>query len=201
MSFIVFLGCDGSGKSAVIGRLEEDLRARGVPVTTGHWRPRFPNSSSASALAAAEDPHGGAPRGLPASVLKLGWIWLNWWVAWFAYLRRDRARGVVLFDRYHGDLVVDPRRYRYGGPRWLGKMAARLMPQPDWVVFLDAPPEVLLARKNEVGREALERSRAGYQAHCQKLANAVVVDASQSLDAVVAEVARRTGIDQGTARE
>ncbi|MEP4077630.1 hypothetical protein [Haloferula sp.] len=37
------------------------------------------------------------------------------------------------------------------------------MPQPDHLFFLDAEPEVLLSRKQEVGVEALERSRAGYR--------------------------------------
>lgn len=192
MSFVVFLGCDGSGKSAVISRVRECLVEQGIVVTTGHWRPSL--RKSAHALAAAADPHGGVPRGMLGSMVKVGWIWLNWWVAWCWYLRRDRARGVVLYDRYHGDMVVDPRRYRYGGPAWLGALASRLMPQPDSVVYLDAPPEVLLSRKNEVSQEALERSRAGYMAFCGGLQQAVVVDASQSLDAVVAEVMRRTGV-------
>ena len=62
----------------------------------------------------------------------------------------------MLFDRYHGDLLVDPRRYRYGGPMSLARLIVRFMPQPDLVFFLDATPEILLARKQEVSHAALE---------------------------------------------
>jgi thymidylate kinase len=161
MPFIAFLGCDGSGKSAVIRGVAERLTADGHPVVLGHWRPKpFGKSSSPSTV--AEDPHALAPRGPATSVLKLGWLWLNWWVAWFQYLSRASRCGYLLFDRYHADLLVDPTRYRYGGPVFLARLASRLMPQPDLVIFLDADPDVLLARKQEVHRELLIKLSMGY---------------------------------------
>ena len=87
--------------------------------------------TAARICSAADDPHGQPPRGLTASVLKLGWLWLNWWLAWFQTLRHGCRRGYLIFDRYHGDLLVDPNRYRYGGPDWLAVLASRWMPQPD----------------------------------------------------------------------
>ncbi len=189
MPFIAFLGCDGSGKSAVIHGVAERLRGAGVAVVRGHWRPvAFGGGDRSGHLATAPDPHGQVPRGLAGSVAKLGWLWLHWWVGWFRWLRRAGRTGAVLFDRYHADLLVDPRRYRYGGPARLARLASRLMPQPDLVVFLDAPPDVLLARKQEVGREALEMSREKYLRLCTGHARFRVIDASRPLDEVVAEV-------------
>jgi thymidylate kinase len=189
MPFFAFLGCDGSGKSAVINQVATRLREAGVEVTCGHWRPvAFSAENPDSAIQTADDPHGQLPRNTLTSILKLGWLWLNWWVGWWKFLRKASRNGVVLFDRYHADLLIDPRRYRYGGPMGLAHLASRLMPQPDLVVFLDAEPEVLLARKQEVSREALEKARERYLELAKSHPRFRVVDASQPLELVVANV-------------
>jgi thymidylate kinase len=214
--FLSFLGCDGSGKSAVIAGVTERLEKQGVVVTRGHWRPQALDGERTAAgghghlgertaargychmgertaaggygHVAADDPHGQVARGMATSVLKLGWLWLNWWVGWWRFLRKQSAEGVVLFDRYHADLLVDPRRYRYGGPLWLARLASRLMPQPDLVIFLDAETEVLLARKQEVSREALEQARERYLELTKSHPRFLVVDASQPLEKVIGHV-------------
>lgn len=192
MSFIAFLGCDGSGKSAVITGVSQQLAAVGISVTQGHWRPSAMGKDDGdSRTAAADDPHGQTPRNPFTSILKLGWLWFNWWGGWWRNLRAEKQAGVVLFDRYHGDLVADPKRYRYGGPAILAKLASRLMPQPDLVFFLDARPEVLLSRKQEVPYEALEKSRLNYLDWVSRNKNCVKIDAERPLVEVVAEVLER----------
>src|SRR6056297_3055782 len=103
MAFIALLGCDGSGKSAVIAGLAERLRARGVEVWTGHWRPQVldPRTADGDKLATADDPHGREPRGVAASVAKLAWLGANWWLGWWRDLQAKSRRGLVLYDRYH----------------------------------------------------------------------------------------------------
>ncbi len=56
----------------------------------------------------------------------------------------------MLNDRHFLDILVDQRRYRYGGPLWLLRLIRRLIPKPDLVNLLDAPPKVLQARKQEL---------------------------------------------------
>jgi thymidylate kinase len=148
----------------------------------------FSAESSDQMRKAADDPHGQTPRGLPASVLKLGWLWVNWWIGWLMQLRAKSAVGVILFDRYHADLLVDPKRYRYGGPSWLAKLASRCMPQPYLVLFLDAPPEVLLSRKQEVSEASLAKARAAYLRLTESHPRFRVIDASKPLEVVVTEV-------------
>jgi thymidylate kinase len=187
MPFIAFLGCDGSGKTAVIQGLKSRLEEGGHRVTLGHWRPKALDPSSDSSES-ANDPHGQAARGVAVSILKLVWLWLNWWVAWLRSLRAESRVGYVLFDRYHGDLLVDPLRYRYGGPTWLAKLVCQMMPQPDRVIFLDAPAEILLARKQEVSAENLKFGRAAYLRLANDNARFLVVDASKNLVSVINDV-------------
>jgi thymidylate kinase len=184
MPFLAFLGCDGSGKSAVIRNVSERLKAEGHQVTLGHWRPKpFGKSSSTSQIADA--PHKQSPRGTVTSMVKLVWLWLNWWIAWFQHLRAESRQGYVIFDRFHADLIVDPKRYRYGGPLWLAKLASRMMPRPNRVFFLDASPEVLISRKQEVSYQALQDSRDSYLNLKTAIPDFTVVDASEPLESVI----------------
>ncbi|RYG98897.1 MAG: thymidylate kinase [Alphaproteobacteria bacterium] len=189
MAFIAFLGCDGSGKSAVIAGVRTALEAQGVRVTTGHWRPvAFSNGNQLGAQGNADDPHGIPPRGTLSSIAKLAWLWCNWWAAWCRQLGKEARSGMVLYDRYHIDLTADPRRYRYGGPDWLARLASKLMPQPDQVVYLDASPEVLLSRKREVSTESLEKNRATYLRIAKGHSRFRIVDASRPLEKVIGDV-------------
>lgn len=72
---------------------------------------------------------------------------------------------------------------------WLARLACRLMPQPDRIIFLDAPPDVLLSRKQEVPAERLEKARRTYLALCGGDPRFATVDASQLLPSVIASTA------------
>ena len=193
MAFIAFLGCDGSSKSAVISEIAARCRQDGTEVVVGHWRPRAFRTDTAGAKVPADNPHGERPRGIISSFLKLMWLGFNWWAGWWTGLGKASRKGLVLFDRYHGDLLVDPQRYRYGGPLVLARMLTRCMPQPDLVVFLDAAPEVLLSRKQEVSHEALEKSRERYLQLCRGNSRCAVVDASLPLEEVTKLVIEQIG--------
>ncbi|WP_419532171.1 hypothetical protein [Haloferula sp.] len=191
MGFVAFLGCDGAGKSAVIDGVESELNSRGCAVLRGHWCPRlFSADSGGDRTTAADDPHGIEPRGPVSSVLKLAWLWLKWWSGWLAGLGSSARKGWVIFDRYHADLLIDPRRYRYGGPAWLARIAMAMMPQPDRVLFLDAPVDVLLSRKQEVPADALASSRERYLSLCRTHSRFVVIDASKPLKEVIEAACR-----------
>jgi thymidylate kinase len=95
---------------------------------------------------------------------------------------------LVVFDRYYHDLLVDPRRYRYGGPMWLARLIGKLIPQPDLWILLDAPAEVLHSRKKEVSYEETVRQRKEYLKLMSVVKNGVVIHAEQPLEAVVADV-------------
>ena len=96
----------------------------------------------------------------------------------------------VAFDRYYHDMLVDPKRYRYGGPMWLARWVGKIIPKPDIVILLDAPAEVLQARKQEVPFKETARQRQAYLKLVRGMKNGVVLDASQPLEKVVEDVNR-----------
>jgi thymidylate kinase len=95
---------------------------------------------------------------------------------------------LVLNDRHFVDILVDPKRYRYGGPLWLLRLIWRLTPKPDLIVLLDAPPEVLQARKQEVPFDETARQRNAYVSMVAGLENGHLVNAAQPFEHVVNDV-------------
>lgn len=155
---VVLLGADGAGKDRVVGTLADLLAAAGVPVRVVHFRPGFGRRGER----AVTDPHARPPRGRAASALKLALYALDYW--WAAARQRSwlRRGGVVLFNRHFDDLLVDPGRYRYGAGPGLARWVSRRLPPADLRYLLDAPPEVLLARKREVEPARLAGLRGAY---------------------------------------
>lgn len=115
--------------------------------------------------------------------------WYRQGIAWW----HQRGGTVVLYDRhffadyYAYDVIGD-----HGDPtiarRLHGFLLRHVYPRPDLVVYLDAPPEVLLARKGEGTLESLAQRRRDYLAMMDHVRHFHVVDASRPLDEVVAEV-------------
>jgi hypothetical protein len=105
-------------------------------------------------------------------------------VQWRRYIsaRYHQADGQpVIFDRYTYDALL-PRAHasrRGRARRWV---LAHACPAPDLVVLLDAPSDVLYARKGEHSAAALESQRQAYLQICTRPRRAVVVDATRSAD-------------------
>lgn len=189
---IVVLGPDGSGKSSLIDALAgASAGASTRPVARFHLRPGVFARQRSGAQGPVIDPHGRPPRGPLASAAKLFFLLADYVVGYWLVVRPACAAGsLVIFDRYYHDLLVDPHRYRYGGPQWLARMLGGLVPKPDLWIVLDAPADVLQTRKQEVTGAETARQRDGYLRLAQSLPGVEVVDASQPAERVVAAVER-----------
>jgi thymidylate kinase len=110
---------------------------------------------------------------------------LTWQYQWRGY--------VVLYDRHY---FVDYFAYDIAHCDWdrplakriHGYMLDRIYPKPQLVIYLDAPSEVLFARKGEGTIEALERRRRDYLQIKEHVPHFVIVDANRSLDQVTQDV-------------
>jgi thymidylate kinase len=184
---VVFLGPDGAGKSTLIERVEHDLH----DAFLHHAYLTFAPGLIPGRLAVPKPggPHSLPPRSLPASLAKAGWWLVCYTVGYFATVHPTRARGgLVINHRYLVDAIVDRKRYRYSGPTKLLRAIWHIAPKPDLVILLDAPPEVIHARKKEVALEEIIRQRDGYKEIVGSLDYAFLVSTDQPIDAAVALV-------------
>jgi thymidylate kinase len=186
--FVVFIGPDGSGKSTVLSQVEIDLAPVFRKTRRYHLRPLL-GKKTGTATTIVTAPHAKPPRSLVTSLVKIAYFWADYTLGYWLDTRPRLVRSTfVLFDRYYHDLLVDPKRYRYGGPVWVARLVGRLLPKPDLWILLDAPPEVLQERKQEVPYAETARQREAYLELISRMPNGHIIDASGLLHDVVRDV-------------
>ena len=186
--WLVLYGPDGSGKTAVMKDLSAVLMPAFRRAQEYHFRPfvGYPPQDNSIPIA---DPQGKRPRHAVMSVLKLLYYWADYVGGYWLKIRPGlTCSTLVVFDRYYDDLLVDQKRYRYGGPARLLKIVRRWVPRPHLLFALDADPEILLARKQELAPDECARQRALYRAVVEPLKHGYVIDVSKPLPDVVRSV-------------
>jgi len=115
--------------------------------------------------------------------------WFRQFVTWYYELRGY----VVIFDRhfyfdYYKHHIANTSAGRTLSERVHGFMLNHIFPKPDLVIFLDAPAEVLFARKSEGTIELLEQRRQEYWQFQGMVEQFITVDTTQSVDEVARQV-------------
>lgn len=168
-------------------------RARGRPLSMGG--PRDPNQTKAPPKGLFKRTKAELKSGLRL-LNQLGEEWYRQFIVW-GYLRRGY---IVLFDRHflfdyyfhdvYAQKTADGPQGRLFSSRLHGQILERFYPRPDLVIFLDAPAEVLLARKQEGTLESMTHRRQEYLQLRDLVPNFVTVDATQPQEQVIQEVTR-----------
>lgn len=155
---VALLGPDGAGKSSAAAAVRDTFFFPAEILYMGPGQPRRGRA---------------VPPGL-GLLLRIAGLLRRW-----ARARGLQARGrLVLFDRYSFDALLPPRRRLSRVKRWRRTLLGRACPPPSLTVILDAPGELLYARKGEQSPAVLEEERRGYLALAQRLPCAAVVDAT-----------------------
>lgn len=115
---------------------------------------------------------------------------LEQWLRYGVGLYHKWRGRVVVFDRYVYDAFLAPPAKTFG-KRLRRGLLLKTCPAPDIVFLLDAPGEVLFARKGEHSPERLEKQRQMFLSLQDRIPNMVIVDVTQPADVVKNEVLAR----------
>ncbi len=182
---IVFLGPDGVGKSTVIDAVRDAV----LPAFLRTDYMTFAPSLIPGPLQQKkETPHQLPPRSFASSMLKVAWWSVCYTAGYFASVRPAAARSsLILNHRYLLDALVDPKRYRYSGPKFPLKLIWLVAPKPDAIILLDAPAEIIQSRKREVTAAETARQRHEYRRAIEGIHYAHVINTNRPLPVVAQE--------------
>lgn len=109
------------------------------------------------------NPHRSKPANPLSSLVRITYYTLDYIIGWQKCVRNDvHYDRYTVFDRYSYDFIVDPGRTKLNLPEGVRKFFVKLTPQPKIVFTLDASPEVVYSRKQELTLEEIDRQRNKY---------------------------------------
>lgn len=193
---ICFLSPDGGGKSTTIRGVIELLDGSFHGVRLHYWRPgwlkpmgrlKFWNPSKE--FDENPNPHGHGKQNVFKSLVRFLYYYSDYLIGYYILVFPELVRkNLVCFDRYYYDYFVDLHRYRFTLPQWLPKALSFLVPKPDIIIVLSAPPEVMHARKRELSIEELMRQHISYAALADKLPNCYSIDSTRPVSQVCRDI-------------
>jgi thymidylate kinase len=208
MFSVALIGADGAGKTTLLRRLEDSfpLPMRGLymgvnlessnvslptsrlAATIKRWLNKRSQRSANSLHSSSKGTGKMKKSRVWASLRLLNFVAEEWYRQMLSWKYRKQGF-LVVYDRHFQfdfEPVQDTKKPLSDRiHRWL---LAHCYPSPDLTIFLDAPAEVLFARKSEAPLEYLEARRQAFLLQGQRTRNFVRVDAAQPLDAVYRDV-------------
>jgi len=126
------------------------------------------------------------------ALAKTLYLFVDWLLGWAFRVRPVLRRGGwIVMERGWWDQAVDGRRYRLRPGSRLPQRLGRLLPVCDLVVVIEAPPEVVLARKPQLSADELTRQMSAWRSILPSRQERIFVDGSAPPKLVLEEVRKR----------
>lgn len=205
---IAVIGPDGAGKTTTLAALGERFRRmhpKGT-VRSFYWRPFVfprirdlvpfwrgkdePDLQGIDFYYARKAETTRSGIGVLRSHVKFFYYLLDFAAAGIKLLPLKARGGVAVFDRYYHDQIVFPERFGFSVSSELMRNCAPVAYPPDIVFVLEAPDEVLIARKHELPEDELRRQIAQYRALGKEF-GFQFIDTTRPIDAVADQVVSR----------
>jgi thymidylate kinase len=188
---LMIVGPDGTGKTTLCKAVEQAISGQAPVRVLANRRGAEPLG-----ILPARAPRGStlAPHRHPAhppllSLAKVLYSFVNFYLIWLVKIRPFvRRGGWVVVERGWWDMLVDPLRYRLRLPRPLGRAIAYLMPRPSLVLVLEAPAEVIAARKAQLSVPELVRQMRAWREILPPKQRRLYLDTSAPIEDVVQRI-------------
>lgn len=193
---VVFLGPDGSGKSTIAGLVLERVSGSFHGGRIQYWRPYlFPAMGRLKLWNPSEEPaenpnpHDHPQQNVIKSLLRFFYYFLDYIIGYpFKIYLQKVKKEIIIFDRYYYDYLVDLHRYQFNIPQWLPEFLLPLIPAPDLTIYLDAEPETLFERKQELSLPELTRQISSFRTLLPRLPQAYLVNTERPIDEIVRDI-------------
>lgn len=194
---VVFLGPDGSGKSTIANLVLERVSGSFHGGRVQYWRPyllpamgrlKFWNPSEE--ITTNPQPHNHPEQNPFKSLIRFFYYLIDYVIGYPMKIYWQKVRkNIIIFDRYYYDYLVDLRRYQFNIPSWLPRLFLPLIPKPDMVIYLDAEPEELRERKDELPLPELQRQVKEFKRILPVLPSANKVLTNRPIENIVKDIA------------
>lgn len=193
---VVLLGPDGSGKSTIARLTLERVSGSFHGGRIQYWRPyllpamgklKFWNPSKE--IATNPRPHDHPKQNRFKSLLRFFYYLADYLIGhpikiYWAKVKKN----IIIFDRYYYDYLVDLFRYQFNIPNWLPKLFLPIIPVPDLTIYLDAEPEELHKRKQELSLHELKRQVEEFKRVLPQIPNSITVSTDKPINKIVKEI-------------
>jgi hypothetical protein len=188
---VCILDPSGYGETWLIDSVAQMLQSSAKLIEKRDLQRRVALGRTSQGKTAGADSHANSPSGSLASMAMI--------VAWLVeeWLGRVVGRKILtirIYDPYYHDLLIDPQRYRYGGPMWFARFVGKLFPSPGLWILPDPTAEGLQTANKSVSAAVRCSELEAYRAFVKTRKNCVVIDVNQPAEQTI-ECAYRAIVD------
>jgi hypothetical protein len=181
---VCIFGFDTCDKNAIIDALMPLLQSTAVVVEKRHLSPalslRRYSREIPSGISLLDD----ALRGWLASVTFSILLLINEWVTQLAEKTNLTLR---IYDGCHHELSFNPKKYRYGGPKWFARLIGKLFPSRNLWILLDVHANVSQSSSQEFLLADTLRQREAYRSFVKTRKRYTILDARKPPTSVAEE--------------
>ncbi|MFI3294747.1 MAG: hypothetical protein R3Y19_01870 [Rikenellaceae bacterium] len=192
---ISFTGADGAGKTTIIELFKDKTsRLYGKATINFHFRPTLiPNLGEVAHRSKFkkevdqeyEKPHRSHMKGVLSSFFRLFYYTWDYLIGYVLRVKKH-SRRMVIFDRYYTDMIVDSRRSSiYLSSKFLYYWGRMFIPRMRYNFLITAHPDIILSRKQELDRKAIEKINSKMELLAKKKGYYLIENNSTAQEAVI----------------